>query len=1058
VFLRNLKIGTRLALAFGVILIMVLGIIVLGVSRLQSQDQLLSDFATEDVPGVATSLKWANSVLETARHTNNIFMLDHDQIPEELRGLADQRNRRIEDLDAIAKRVDTNTGRQLFNQVMIARRTYLPYEDEFVRLVQADRLDEAKKLLTKRTRSAQLVYLSQIYKLVDYELWLIGKERGEANDAYNTGRTLILGIGALTLLVSAAFAYWITRSITRPLRRAVQTATRVASGDLSDKIKVRTRDETGQLMAALKEMTQSLAANEDLRRRASLVEARFKALLEAAPDAIVIVDRGGKIQLVNSQAEKLFGYPRAELLKENIESLMPARFHQKHPGHLDGFFSDPSVRAMGTGLELYGRRKDGREFPVEVSLSLLETAEGILVSSAIRDITDRKAIENELKEKNVALESASRAKDLFLASMSHEIRTPMNGIIGTLDVLQQSSLMGPQVELVNLIHESAHSLLTIIDDILDFSKIAAGRLEIERLPMSVADVVEKSCNLVNRLAERKGEILTVFADPRIPTTLTGDASRLRQILINLLSNAIKFSGGREVTGRVSLRAMLVSREAGRALVEFRVTDNGIGMDQAALARIFTSFTQADASTTRKFGGTGLGLAICKQLATLMGGDISVETRVDLGSTFSVRLPFDLAPEPLDGAEAISEIKGLACLVIGEDAGTADVAAYLEADAALVAQVPDLASASEWTREHPAGLVWIVETGEDLPVLGELQSAIKTHAELDLRVVLVVIGRGQRRSPRAEADGIILIDGNSLNRQMLAKAVAVAAGRASAEPEAPTVRHAPRRARVPSREEAMREHRLILVAEDNEINQKVIREQLGLLGYAADIANTGREALKRGQCGEYALLLTDLHMPEMDGYELTLQIRLAEAGRAHMPIIALTANALKGERERCLAVGMDDYLSKPAPLAALAAALEKWLPAASTSNTSQILSSAPVQVSTLEALVGTDPKLIQEFLQEFAVNAARLATELTHACKEGQPRAAAELAHKLKSSSRAVGALQLSELVAAIETAGNAGDPALLAHLLPGFEREMALVDEYLRSLWVARPETSDASV
>src|SRR6204780_1745737 len=333
---------------------------------------------------------------------------------------------------------------------------------------------------------------------------------------------------------------------------------------------------------------------------------------------------------------------------------MPARFDEKLAGHDDSFFSTQAVRAMGTGLERFGRRKDGREFPVEVSLSLLETEEGTLVSSAIRDITDHKSIENELKEKNVALETASRAKDLFLASMSHEIRTPMNGIIGTLDVLQQSSLLGPQVELVNLIHESAHSLLTIIDDILDFSKIEAGRLEIERLPMSVADVVEKSCNLVNLLAERKGEILTVFADPRIPTTVMGDASRLRQILINLLSNAIKFSGGREVTGRVSLRAVLISRQAGRALVEFRVIDNGIGMDEAALGKIFTSFTQADVSTTRKFGGTGLGLAICKQLAALMGGEISVETRVNLGSTFAVRLPFDLAPEPSDGAEAISE--------------------------------------------------------------------------------------------------------------------------------------------------------------------------------------------------------------------------------------------------------------------------------------------------------------------------------------------------------------------------------------------------------------------
>jgi PAS domain S-box-containing protein len=1058
-FLGNMKIGTRLGLAFAAILIMVLGIIVLGVSRLESQDRLLSDFATDDVPGVVTSLKLANSVLESDRRYSNIFVLNAERIPEELEGLRDQGKQRTEEMNAIERMVDTAEGRALFAGTVAARKISIPDEDEFIRLVEANRLDEAKRLLVDKVRPQQLEYLSQIYKLVDYHVSLITRERNVAQAEYTSGRAMILGIGALAVFLSAGLAFWITRTITRPLRRAVETARRVASGDLSDDIETVARDETGQLLVALKDMKRSLAAIEELRQRARRVEARFEALLEGAPDAIVIVDRTGRIQLVNTQAEKLFGYARAEMLTQQIEMLMPDRFREAQAAHFGDRFSISRELRTGPEFDLCGRRKDGSEFPMEVSLSLLETDDGTLVSSAIRDITDRKAIENELKEKNVALESASRAKDLFLASMSHEIRTPMNGIIGTLDVLQQSSLMAPQVELVSLIHESAHSLLNIIDDILDFSKIAAGRLEIECLPMSVADVVEKSCNLVNRLAERKGEILTVFSDPRIPTTVMGDASRLRQILINLLSNAIKFSGGREVTGRVSLRAELISRQAERALVEFRVTDNGIGMDEVALARIFTSFTQADASTTRKFGGTGLGLAICKQLATLMGGEISVETRVNLGSTFAVRLAFDLAPEPLDGAEAISEIKGLACLVIGEDAGMADVATYLEADAALVAQVPDLASAREWTREHPAGLaVWIVETGEDLAVVGELQSALKTRGELDLRVVLVLSGRGQNRSPFAEVDGIILIDGNSLNRHVLAKAVAIAAGRASAEPEAPTLRHSASRVRVPSRDEAIRQHRLILVAEDNEINQKVIREQLGLLGYAADIANTGREALDRSYGGEYALLLTDLHMPEMDGYDLTVQIRLAEAGRAHMPIIALTANALKGERERCLAVGMDDYLSKPAPLAALAAALERWLPADSYSNTSQGSSSAPVQVSALEALVGTDPKLIQEFLRDFAVNAARLAAELTHACMEGQSRTAAQVAHKLKSSSRAVGALQLSELVAAIEAAGNAGDPVLLAQLLPRFEREMASVNEYLRSLRVAHPEPSEASV
>jgi len=670
------------------------------------------------------------------------------------------------------------------------------------------------------------------------------------------------------------------------------------------------------------------------------------------------------------------------------------------------------------------------------------------VLSAIRDITDRKRIENELRDKNLALENANRAKDLFLASMSHEIRTPMNGIIGTLDVLQQSSLIGPQLELVNLIRESADSLLGIIDDILDFSKIEAGRLDLERLPISVAQVVEKSCNLVNRLAERKAGTLTVFADPTIPAMVLGDASRLRQILINLINNAIKFSSGCDRPGRVSVRAVMVGRQSDRAVVEFRVTDNGIGMDEATLARVFTSFTQADPSTTRRYGGTGLGLVICKQLASLMGGEISVDTKVNTGSTFTVRVPFDLTPDLADTAQSVSEIKGLTCLVIGGHAGLADdLATYLEADAVSVARVRDLGAAREWAREYPPGLaVWVVDAGEELPALAELQSALRSRAELDLRVVLVVIGRGRLRIPRAEADGVIMIDGNALNRHTLAKAVAIAAGRASAEWEAPSAHHRTTRDPTPSRDEAILQHRLILVAEDNEINQKVIRQQLDLLGYATDVATTGREAFRLWQSGNYALLLTDLHMPEMDGYDLTLQIRVSERGRARMPIIALTANALQGESERCLAVGMDDYLSKPAPLGALAAALEKWLRAANSTKALQGSSSAPVQLSTLEALVGTDPRVIQDLLQAFGVGAGRAATELADACAMQRPKDAAAIAHKLKSSARSVGALRLGELCSAIEVAGTAGDLMGLIGLLPDFEREMAVVDEYLRSL------------
>jgi CheY-like chemotaxis protein/HPt (histidine-containing phosphotransfer) domain-containing protein len=431
----------------------------------------------------------------------------------------------------------------------------------------------------------------------------------------------------------------------------------------------------------------------------------------------------------------------------------------------------------------------------------------------------------------------------------------------------------------------------------------------------------------------------------------------------------------------------------------------------------------------------------------MGGDIAVDTKVNIGSTFTVRVPFEVAPEPAGSGEGLPEIKGLSCLMVGEHSGMADdLVAYLEADEAVVARVPDLPVAREWAAAGPPGLaVWIVEGGAEPHDFGQMHSALQIGADLDLRVVLVVIGRGRRRSPRAEADGVLMIDGNSLNRRAFIEAVAIAAGRARAEPQALAGQCRLTRVTAPSREEALRQRRLILVAEDNEINQNVIRQQLDLLGYTADVASTGREALKRWQSGNYALLLTDLHMPEMDGYDLTLQIRIGEGGRTRMPIIALTANALAGESSRCRAVGMDDYLSKPAPLAALAAALEKWLPVPASHQTQNMPDSpsAPVDVNVLKALVGADPQIVNDFLQAFAVSAARSAAALCEACGERRPQAVAAIAHNLKSSARSVGASKLGAFCSAIEVAGTAGDLALLTELLPAFEREIAVVDDYL---------------
>jgi len=337
---------------------------------------------------------------------------------------------------------------------------------------------------------------------------------------------------------------------------------------------------------------------------------------------------------------------------------------------------------------------------------------------------------------------------------------------------------------------------------------------------------------------------------------------------------------------------------------------------------------------------------------------------------------------------------------------------------VVERAQDLASARAQRADRGGLSVWVIDAGEEPQSPEQVRAAAHAEVSQDVRFVVVLIERGKRRRPRVAAPDMITVDGNALNRRTFLKAVAVAAGRASLEMEPETRTFGKLAGIVPSREEALRQGRLILIAEDNETNQKVILRQLVLLGYTADVATDGREALERWQSGDYALLLTDLHMPKMDGYELTQAIRAEEKGNRRIPIIALTANALKGEADHCRAVGMDDYRSKPSPLAELKAVLEKWLPAAeprvdTTLSTGLPVAAiprtaitAPVDVTVLEGLVGDDPALVREFLQDFRSSAAKITAELRAACVANHTAAAAAAAHKLKSSAHAVGALAL----------------------------------------------------
>jgi signal transduction histidine kinase/CheY-like chemotaxis protein len=651
------------------------------------------------------------------------------------------------------------------------------------------------------------------------------------------------------------------------------------------------------------------------------------------------------------------------------------------------------------------------------------------------DITDRKRAVEALRKAEESANTANRAKSEFLASMSHEIRTPLNGVVGMVDILQQTELTSAQHRMLDTVHDSSLALLRILNDILDFSKIEAGKLEVESIPTCLRELAESATQLMLSLSDSRAVELSVFVSPALPHWTLCDPARLRQVLLNLMGNAIKFSGTQaDRHARVVLRVLPCTLADQVAGVRFCVADNGIGMGPEVMTRLFQPFTQADQSTARQFGGTGLGLSITKRLLELMHGDISVTSREGEGSVFTVDLPL-LACEPPRNAAPGYDLAGVHVLAVSGDALAAEILpAYGQAAGANVTLVPDIAQARALLLQAPD------TAAATVVVLG--LATTQAVGELDLPAVAGFI-RLLKRTSNPSADSLTVYT-RPLLYDEFATAIATASGRLNAQNGVAEPRRARARPTPPTKEQALRNGQLILLAEDNETNRDVLQQQLHLLGYTCEVAVDGAQALNMWRAGQaqapqrYGLLLTDCHMPNLDGFGLTEAIRQAETSGTRLPIVAITANAMQGEAQRCRERGMDDYVSKPLRMQDLAAVLEKWLPL-------KDITLPAWSPNTLIDLVCNNPALHQRLLEKFLVNATGQAAKITAAAAASDTTTLTGIAHTLKSAARSVGALALGEFCQNLETAGHAAHAPECSALAAGLDAELEAASAEIRS-------------
>ena len=780
------------------------------------------------------------------------------------------------------------------------------------------------------------------------------------------------------------------------------------------------------IVGVIRDITESKKTEEALREN----EAKFRDLFDNAPIAYHELDTEGRYTRINHTEELLLGYTNDEMRGRHpsefvLEKVSREAFSAKLAGN------NPLQAVERTFI-----RKDGTLVPVLNEDRLIYDGAGKVtgIRSTLQDITERKRNEKQLeKTRDAALESA-RLKAEFLANMSHEIRTPMNGVVGMTGLLLDTDLSERQQEYAETIQSSADSLLTIIDDILDFSKIESGLLRFETIDFDLRAAVESPLALLAEKAQAKGLEVASLVYKDVPTALRGDPGRLRQILTNLIGNAVKFTDHGEVVVSVKTE----KEDAEHIVLRFEIKDTGIGISEAAQKRLFQAFTQADGSTTRKYGGTGLGLAISKQLVGLMNGTIGIESTPGKGSTFWFTGRFEKQMDAIHITEQPYpfDLTGVRILIVDDNATNRKIMVHQSLSWGMIAAEAESGKqALELLHEaaadgQPFNIALLDLMMPEMDGF-QLAGAIKTDPAIAEVALVLLPSFGQKgHGEAARIAGIAAYLQKPVRQSHLYECLsAIMAQAASTEPAGPpplVTQHSLRESKIRQTKSQVLSNARILVAEDNPVNQKVALGQLNNLGFAATAVLNGREVLKALEAADFDIIFMDCQMPEMDGFEATAEIRRIEGTDRHTTIIAMTANALEGDRQKCLEAGMDDYLSKPVKADALREMLGRWVKPAdspapdvvSSNGSAGAKNGGAIDRSVISGLREMQqpgkPDFVTEVIDLFLDDAALQLDQLREALSADDRPARRRLAHLIKGSSANIGADRMAKLLEELE--------------------------------------------